>query len=296
MSTTELKSGDFVVSTSTFGAEITSIKFAGVDYLWEGNPNFWSGQAPILFPIVGSIPTQGLKSKQGPVVLPRHGLARKTEHKLIVQTNKKVTYELRSNDQTKCKYPYDFALNISYELTGEKSVTQAFNVSNPGTCQLPYVVGGHPAFNVPLKSSPNEGFNDYELRFAQRWSYEAPNLDLTTGILDFQNTWTALTDTDRLALSHEMFDKRDTLVLQNVPNNTVQLVSKVSGHGVQLDFEGFPYLGVWSAHNEAPFVAVEPWLGCASALDEGPNFEEKRGIQILEPGETRTHSFTITII
>lgn len=38
------------------GATLHSIKDNdGVEYLWEGNPEYWSGQAPVLFPICGSI-------------------------------------------------------------------------------------------------------------------------------------------------------------------------------------------------------------------------------------------------
>lgn len=295
MSTTELKNGDFVVTTSTFGAELTSIKFAEVDYLWKGNPNFWSGQAPILFPIVGSIPAEGLHSQQGLITLPRHGLARKTEHKLIGQTDHKVSYELRSNAQTISKFPYDFILNVSYELVGEKSVKQTFSITNPGDCPLPYVVGGHPAFTVPFGYDTESRFEDYEIRFAAPWSYDAPSLNLETGILDFDTTWKAFSDTDHLKLDHQMFEVHDTLVLKEVPNSTVQLVNAADSHGIQLDFEGFPYLGIWSAQNNAPFVAVEPWLGCASARDEDATFEHKRGMQILEPGETRAHSFTISL-
>ena len=39
------------------------------------------------------------------------------------------------------------------------------------------------------------------------------------------------------------------------------LLGTKSGHGVRVEFPGFPYIGVWSAAHDAPFVALEPWLG-----------------------------------
>ena len=64
-------------------------------------------------------------------------------------------------------------------------------------------------------------------------------------------------------------------------------------HGVEVDFDGFTYLGVWTATSDAPFVAIEPWVGCATAYDESDVFEEKRGTIALAPGESCERSFSI---
>ena len=54
MSNTTLHNENVSVTLKSLGAELTSIKDAsGTEYLWQGNPEFWSGQAPVLFPIVG---------------------------------------------------------------------------------------------------------------------------------------------------------------------------------------------------------------------------------------------------
>ena len=64
-----------------------------------------------------------------------------------------------------------------------------------------------------------------------------------------------------------------------------------AGHGIEVDFEGFDYLGVWSAANNAPFVAIEPWCGTATGTDEDDTFENKRGMKILEPGGVSENAF-----
>lgn len=84
----------------------------------------------------------------------------------------------------------------------------------------------------------------------------------------------------------------DTLVFEDVPGRSVRLVGP-AGHGMQVDFDGFDYLGVWSAANDAPFVALEPWTGCATATDEDDEFEHKRGMTTLSPGEKRAWSFSL---
>ena len=53
MSNTILRNENVSVTLKSLGGELTSIKDAsGTEYLWQGNPDFWSGQAPVLFPIV----------------------------------------------------------------------------------------------------------------------------------------------------------------------------------------------------------------------------------------------------
>lgn len=52
----ELKNENLTVQFSELGGQIISIKDTdGVEYLWQGDPTYWSGQAPVLFPICGSL-------------------------------------------------------------------------------------------------------------------------------------------------------------------------------------------------------------------------------------------------
>ena len=48
------------VSIAAKGAELQDIynKETQLNYLWEGNPIFWSKRSPILFPIVGGLKKQ----------------------------------------------------------------------------------------------------------------------------------------------------------------------------------------------------------------------------------------------
>ena len=47
-----LKNKELTVIFESKGATLHSIKDNdGVEYLWEGDPEYWSGQAPVLFPI-----------------------------------------------------------------------------------------------------------------------------------------------------------------------------------------------------------------------------------------------------
>lgn len=52
----ELKNEKVTVQFKEFGGALSSIKDQdGIEYLWQGNPAYWSSQAPVLFPICGSL-------------------------------------------------------------------------------------------------------------------------------------------------------------------------------------------------------------------------------------------------
>ncbi len=274
----------------SLGAQLTSLKGGETEYLWQADERFWARQAPVLFPIVGCLRDDHATSAAGEVNLKRHGVARLYEHRVVRQTESCVTYELASTNQTRAAYPYDFVLNMTYALEGDRLV-QTFRVTNPGQVNLPFTLGAHPAFNVPVLGT-DEDFSDYELVFERPWTARVPTID-ADGLLDFSRTHEVLRDADRLPLTHELIERLLTLVFTEVPGNAVTLRGTRSGHGVELSFDGFDYLGIWTASADSPFVAIEPWCGCATAYDESDVFEEKRGIITLEPGTSFERSLSL---
>ena len=292
---TEIGNGRVRARVDSEGAQLRSLSLDGREYLWQGDARWWSGQAPVLFPIVGTIRDGRATSAGGPVELGRHGLARRLPHGLVSADATCVRYELRSDEGTRAAFPFDFALRMSYAVAGETGVEQRFEVENTGAVPLPFCLGGHPAFNVPAEGT-DEAFEDYELRFSRPWTYESPSLDHDTGLLDFDRTWPVLHDADRLPLTHEPFKAHDTIVFRDVPDRVVTLVGTRSGRGVRLSFGGFDFLGVWSEMHDAPFVAVEPWTGCATALDEDDALEHKRGCRVLAPGERASYAYVMELL
>ena len=289
---TTICSGDLTATVDSMGAQLMSLTCAGAEYLWQGDPKFWPRRAPVLFPIVGCLKNDEAMSAAGPVHLKRHGLARTNEHSIVERSESSVTFQLDSDEATRELYPFDFRLNMTYSTDGT-SLAQRFAVTNTGDVDLPFTLGGHPAFNVPMPGAAGERFDDYALVFAERWSPEVPVID-ERGLHDF-GRMTRLMDNDReLPLSHELIERHATLVFHDVPKNRVTLVGTRSNHGVELEFDGFDYLGVWTASPEAPFLAVELWHGCATAYDESDRFEDKRSTITLAPDERAELAFTVT--
>ena len=96
-------------------------------------------------------------------------------------------------------------------------------------------------------------------------------------------------------MRHDLFDKKDALIFENIESKSATLIGK-NGKGVRLDFQDMNNLLIWSAQGKAPFVALEPWTGISSCSDEDGIFEHKRGMTILEPDEEASFKFKITMI
>lgn len=295
---TTLTRGGLTAKIDSMGAQLTSLALDGREYLWQGDPRWWGKHAPILFPIVGQIRNGHAESAAGPCEMAQHGVARINEHKLVSvsEDGASATFELTDTPETRAAYPYAFKLNMTYALTDEATLAQTFTVTNTGTVDLPFSVGGHPAFNVPAPGAAEAGdpnFDDYDLHFAEPWTATCPKIK--GGLADPVDTFCPLSNSDTLPITRSCFDF-DTMIFTRVPGNTITMTGRKSGRGVRLDFPGFDFLGVWSAQPDAPFVALEPWTGHATFTTEDDILEHKEGITILAPGAVDERTFTITLL
>ncbi len=289
----QLKNKACFVEMDTLGAQLVSLSDAqGVQYLWQGDKEHWSGQAPILFPIVGAL-RNGITMIDGSeYAMGRHGFARKMEFRNLINTADTAVFTLVANEETRRQYPFDFHLNVTYRLK-DCTLTTEFTVVNMGYKPMPFVIGGHPAFNCPIL--PSESFENYVVEFEKNETADCPRIDMETGLIDFSNKTCCLNDEKTIALQHSLF-YNDALVFDHPQSSKVKLYSRLSGRGVEMDFNGFDYLGVWSAANDAPFVALEPWTGCATCTDEDDLMIHKRNMKILYSHQSAKCSYSVTIL
>ena len=159
-------------------------------------------------------------------------VARHEEFTVTEQGEDYVTLQLTANEETKKQYPFDFVLTVSYYLTGS-SITTKFTVKNADTKPMPFCIGGHPGFNIPIQS--DEVFEDYDIVFEEKEEQKCPTLDMKSCLIDFEKTNFELDDTDTIPLQHSLF-YRDALVFENLNSTCVSLKSRQSGRGVMMEF------------------------------------------------------------
>lgn len=276
------------ITIKNAGAELTSIHHQqnGIDYLWNGNPQFWSKHSPVLFPFVGTLKDNTYIFEGKPYSLPRHGFARDSVFQPLAHNETSATFELRSDDETLANYPFRFSLKIHYALEDDKLII-SYEVNNEGKGSMYFSIGGHPAFHLPLQKGLS--FKDYFLEFDTEETLE--KWVLSEGLLK-THTEPFLNGQKKVPLTHNLF-ANDAIVLKHPASKYISLKSNASKHGLKVKIENFPYLGIWSAP-EAPFVCIEPWQGITDSLYHNQKLEEKEGIVALDEGKTWQQSWDIT--
>lgn len=292
-----ISSDSLTVSIDAMGAQLMSLQKGESEYLWQGDSNWWPRRAPILFPIVGVLKDGKAESAEGTVSLARHGLARLNQFEVVEQSPSSVTLQLKSTEETRKSYPYDFELKLIFSVAGD-TLTQTYEVTNPANVVLPFTLGAHPAFNIPIPGVETASLDQYSLLFTRSWTSYGPSIT-DEGLCDYATPQKLVVDSDTLPLSWELINREKTITLEDVPDRRITLTanaeSSSEAHGIQMEFEGFDYLGIWSAAPGCPFVALEPWCGIADTIDTDGVFEHKPGIISLEPGQSIAKTLNIRV-
>jgi len=287
---TTLENDALRISIRPKGAELTSIfdKKNGVEHLWQADASIWGWHAPNLFPVVGACLNDQIVVQNQAYPIQRHGFARHSEFGVQESSATSAVYSLLSSEKTLAVFPYHFELQVAYALDGDRLLV-TYRVLNQDEKPVFFSLGAHPAFNVPFFTG--EAYSDYFLEFEREE-------ELTTYLLDPSGLFSGAaepvpTEGRRLHLTEHLFD-RDALVFKNHTSRRVSLGSTRHDRRVTVAFPDFDYLGLW-AKPGAPFVCIEPWLGCADTEHNPLPFEEREGIQRLAVGERFEAEFTITI-
>ena len=285
-----LKNEQLEIEINPHGAELVRVVKDSVDYLWDGNPEFWGRTSPILFPIVGAV-VEGKYFVDGKEFrLSQHGFARDMVFELISQAADEVWFRLLSTDDTRANYPFDFELRIGYVLAGNTVVVK-WEVMNLDDEVMPFSIGAHPAF----LAGPD--LSDYSLQMKDSIGIETFVFNRDRGLVDVGIEKVEIIENlPFLPLSKDLFEEYPTLILEG--ESEIMLRSYTHDREVEVAFDGFPYVGIWSPINAvgeiAPFVCIEPWYGLSDTKNVPGELAEKKGIQLLEVGGKFVASYQMT--
>lgn len=279
------------ITVKNKGAELTSVfnKETNTEMLWQGNPDFWGGQAPILFPIVGELKDGYYIHEDKKYEMHRHGFVRKSSDWLIeIKNDYTIECTFKSSPETLGVFPFDFDFKVRYHLD-KKELFVTHYVVNTGTYNMPVSIGGHPAFNCPLDAKTT--LEDYYLKFEET-EISQKHLLNEKGLLNGQ-TEDCLQNTDTLHLSETIFNN-DALIFKDLKSKKISLYGP-SGEMLSVSFSYFPFMGIWSKP-KAPYVCIEPWIGHADPEDCDHNLFNKKGSVTLKPNQDYTATYIISIV
>ena len=265
------------------GAQLHSIKDrqSKAEYLWQGDPAIWYGQAPVLFPIVGRLKDDRYRWKGKEYAMPKHGFARKSRFQLLEHGENHVSFILESNDKTRACYPFEFALTLTYRLEERTLVAEAL-VENRGGGEMCFSIGAHPGFHCSMGDT---------LRFDTPETLASLWIDDEAMLAG--GSYPVLENATDITIHEHLFD-RDALILKDVKSKHVTLV-RDGKPTVKFDIGGAPVLGIW-AKPGAAYVCIEPWFGLNDSNEFTPDFSQKPLIQSLGPGEAFTQVWRAEIV
>ncbi|MBR3439279.1 MAG: aldose 1-epimerase family protein [Clostridia bacterium] len=263
----------YTAEVNSLGAELHSFKSkkTGKEFIWFGKSEIWSGQAPILFPVVGQVRNDTILWKGKSYNLQKHGFARKREFELVSRENSKVTLSLKSDNETLKQYPFEFELLVSYELEGG-CLKASHTVKNLNNGEMYFSFGAHPGFNCEIGDTVE--FEKNENLFTERISSDNLIIPEKFPLLDNENS---------ITITKEIFEP-DALILSDIKSEYVTINSPGLDREIKVTFGKIPFLGIW-AKPGAPYVCIEPWFGVNDGRDDYGEFSNKRGIQKLDKGE-----------
>ena len=281
MSLVTIHNGVLTAQISTLGAELRSLKDRdGIERMWQGDLKFWTGCAPILFPVAGTFRDDAYELDGKRYSMPKHGFVRQLEWCVERNEGDAATFLMEQKHEG---FPFAYKLRAHYFLDGS-ALNVAYEVTNFDTRPFYFSVGAHEGYATP------EGVEAYTIVFDEAETlkrYEmSGNLLRRTTVLLAENT-------RELPLATELFLK-DPLVFRDLKSRGVTLKSKLHSRTVRVEFPQHDTLVFWMLPG-AEYICIEPWCNAPDFVDSQPHIDQKPGFIRLAPHGVATRSHIISI-
>lgn len=284
-----------VAQVETKGAELQSVrsKMTGTEFIWQADPKIWGRHAPILFPVIGRLKGQKYTLGTKEYSISQHGFGRDLEFDCISHGINALSFLLRPSDFTHDMYPFEFALTVRYTLSGNQ-LKKEHIVTNRDSETMFFELGGHDGYRLAL--AEGETMGDYAIDFGDAKALHPILWEDVDGTLLMSDKRGEIPLTDgKLPISMDLFDP-DAIVLDDIQPRRVEVRSTKSGYGFAVEYEDFPYLGIWTKpiDHDTNYICIEPWSTMPDAVYQGQELELKEDICILEPDEQQVLTYTTT--
>lgn len=286
-----MNNGRFSAVVSSLGAELRSFRCDGNEYLWHGDPRFWDGRSPLLFPITGRVWDNRYRHLGKEYTLTAHGFARHREFAAVDVKADSVTFGLHSDEDTLRVYPFAFFLFVTYRLTGEGLEVRWF-VRNEGDTEMYFQIGAHPALNLP-GFDPDvavRGYFSFDTREPIRYF-----IPVEKGCVDPSDERILELDSQgMLPITDRTFDI-DTYVIESADIHRCTLLTADRVPYIDVEFD-MPVLALWAPtlkRPDCPFVCIEPWTGSCDTVGYEGEFADRRHMSALAPGAHFTTAYSL---
>lgn len=278
--------------TSKYGAELVSFKINGEERVHQGEncidengKVYWKRHWPVLFPNVGKCKKNQTIMNGRTYEVQQHGFVRDMEFEPLTKLDNFHSYIFRSNKKLIDKYPYEFSLTVTYR-TDENKLTTIYKVINEGDTDMPFGIGGHPAFKIDREQLDK---GNYYLEFEED-EEKIHFLYLVDGLIGTEYAKNIIVNKRVIPLNANSFIN-DAIIMKGLKSNKVSL-KNAEKTILTMEFTGFPYLAVWTKP-KAPFICIEPWMTTADNVNGSGVFRQKTDILLLPPKQEYECKYTV---
>lgn len=224
------------------------------------------GGIPILFPICGNLVNDTYTYLGQDYTLKQHGFARNLPWQVTDSATSDMavlTLTLKSNDQTRSVYPFEFEVTFTYRLKGNTlDIDQRY--TNHSAEPMPFSTGFHPYFLTSDKTKL-----EFDIPGSEYQEKQTQAVHPFTGSFDFS------------------CDEIDVAFGQ-LSNNTASVTDPERGLAIALTYtDAYSTLVFWTVKGK-DFYCLEPWSAPRNALNTGENLTH------LAPGESSETSVRLT--
>ncbi|MDN4633661.1 aldose 1-epimerase family protein [Sphingomonas sp. PsM26] len=273
---------------SCYGAELQWLATVdGKDLQWNGDSAVWQGRAPILFPVIGLLEGGQYRIDGTVYSMAKHGFARHSTFEVTASTANSAEFRLSASDITRAIYPFEFQLDVDFELSGD-TLTLGAVISNHGDTAMPASFGFHPALRWPLPFGQSRA--DHRILFEADETAPVRRIN-AEGFLRPDPQPSPIAGSI-LALRDELFVD-DALIFDQLNSRRVTY-GAAEGPQLEIAFVDFPTLGVWTKPG-AQFICIEPWHGFSDPVGFAGDIREKPGSFEVAPGASRMLSMSISL-
>jgi galactose mutarotase-like enzyme len=273
------ETGALAASINPFGAELSSLRDAqGRELMTDADPAFWTGRAPLLFPIVGALNGGTYRVDGRSYAMPKHGFARRMMFEIDETGPHHAALRLTNNDETREVYPWPFLLYLEFQIE-DVTLRIGAMIVNRSDRTMHASFGFHPAFAWPLPyGHPRE---DHRITFNREMPPRVRALD-AEGLIAGEAP--SPLDGRILHLSDALFEN-DALIWDPLLSSRMYYGAS---EGPQLIVETYSseQIGIWTKPG-ARFVCIEPWNGIADPAGYAGDFADKPGVLTLPPHGSR---------
>ncbi|WP_068076145.1 aldose 1-epimerase family protein [Novosphingobium lentum] len=285
----EVRSDGLSARINPLGAELWSLTDAqGREYMTDANPAFWTGHAPVLFPIVGALAGDRYRLGTSEYPMGKHGFARGSLFEVVETTGDAARFRLTDSAATHAAYPFAFVLELAFRLDGMRLEMEA-SVANPGAVALPFSFGFHPAFAWPLPGDAPKAA--HRVTFADAEPQPIRRIDPPSGLL-LPKAFPTPVDGRDLAPDAALFVP-DAIIWGHLSSRALRWGAP-GGSALDIAFPDTAMLGIWQKPGAA-YLCIEPWAGIADPVGFDGDFRDKPGVLELPPGDTRRFRMDVTV-